>query len=121
MERMEQTVPDTNEQAFNISFPTLRGMPRLVIDESGMPKKGKHSAGVARQYCGQLGKVENCQVGVYGALAHRDKETLTDARLFVPREWTNDPERRRRAASGSRQTERPLPGQRRRGPHPGRR
>jgi SRSO17 transposase len=69
----------------------------LVIDESGIPKKGKHSAGVARQYCGQLGKVENCQVGVYGALAYRDKVTLTDARLFVPREWTNDPERCRRA------------------------
>ena len=69
----------------------------LVIDESGIPKKGKHSAGVARQYCGQLGKVENCQVGVYGALAHGDKVTLTDARLFVPREWTNDPERCRRA------------------------
>jgi SRSO17 transposase len=69
----------------------------LVIDESGIPKKGKHSAGVARQYCGQLGKVENCQVGVYGALAHRDKVTLTDGRLFVPREWTNDPERCRRA------------------------
>jgi SRSO17 transposase len=69
----------------------------LVIDESGIPKKGKHSAAVARQYCGQLGKVENCQVGVFGALAHRDKVTLTDARLFVPREWTNDPERSKRA------------------------
>ena len=68
-----------------------------MIDESGIPKKGKHSAGVARQYCGQLGKVENCQVGVYGALAHREKVTLTDARLFLPREWTNDPERCRRA------------------------
>jgi SRSO17 transposase len=68
-----------------------------VIDESGIPKKGKHSAGVARQYCGELGTVENCQVGVYGALARGDKVTLTDARLFVPREWTNDPERCRRA------------------------
>lgn len=118
MERMEQTVPDTNEQAlqhFISNSPwdaeaVMRQVARgadallgghddtlLVIDESGIPKKGKHSAGVARQYCGQLGKVENCQVGVYGALAHRDKVTLTDARLFVPREWTNDPERCRRA------------------------
>ena len=118
MERMEQTVPDTNEQVlqhFISNSPwdaeaVMRQVARgadallggyddtlLVIDESGIPKKGKHSAGVARQYCGQLGKVENCQVGVYGALAHRDKVTLTDARLFVPREWTNDPERCRRA------------------------
>lgn len=118
MERMEQAVPDTNEQAlqhFISNSPwdaeaVMRQVARgadallgghddtlLVIDESGIPKKGKHSAGVARQYCGQLGKVENCQVGVYGALAHRDKVTLTDARLFVPREWTNDPERCRRA------------------------
>jgi len=118
MERMEQAVPDTNEQAlqhFISNSPwdaeaVMRQVGRgadallgghddtlLVIDESGIPKKGKHSAGVARQYCGQLGKVENCQVGVYGALAHRDKVTLTDARLFVPREWTNDPERCRRA------------------------
>jgi SRSO17 transposase len=118
MERMEQAVPDTNEQAlqhFISNSPwdaeaVMRQVARsadallgghedtlLVIDESGIPKKGKHSAGVARQYCGQLGKVENCQVGVYGAFAHRDKVTLTDARLFVPREWTNDPERCRRA------------------------
>ena len=100
MERMEQTVPDTNEQAlqhFISNSPwdaeaVMRQVAQdadallgghedtlLVIDESGIPKKGKHSAGVARQYCGQLGKVENCQVGVYGALAHRDKVTLTDA------------------------------------------
>jgi SRSO17 transposase len=118
MERMEQAVPDTNEQALQhfisnspwdaaaVMGQVARGADALlgghddtllVIDESGIPKKGKHSAGVARQYCGQLGKVENCQVGVYGALAHRDKVTLTDARLFVPREWTNDPERCRRA------------------------
>jgi SRSO17 transposase len=118
MERMEQAVPDTNEQAlqhFISNSPwddeaVIRQVARsadallgghedtlLVIDESGIPTKGKHSAGVARQCCGQLGKVENCQAGVYGALAHRDKVTLTDARLFVPREWTNDPERCRRA------------------------
>jgi SRSO17 transposase len=118
MERMEQVVPSSNEQSlqhFISNSPwdaeaVMRQVGRgadallgghddtlLVIDESGIPKKGKHSAGVARQYCGQLGKVENCQVGVYGALAHGDKVTLTDARLFVPREWTNDPERCRRA------------------------
>jgi SRSO17 transposase len=118
MERMEQAVPGTNEQSlqhFISNSPwdpeaVMRQVARgadallgghhdtlLVIDESGIPKKGKHSAGVARQYCGQLGKVDNCQVGVYGALAHGDKVTLTDARLFVPQEWTNDPERCRRA------------------------
>ena len=118
MERMEQVVPSSNEQAlqhFISNSPwdadgVMRQVARgadallgghedtlLIIDESGIPKKGKHSAGVARQWCGQLGKVENSQVGVYGALGHGDKVTLTDARLFVPREWTNDPERCRRA------------------------
>lgn len=55
----------------------------LVIDESGIPKKGKHSAGVARQYCGQLGKVENCQVGVYGALDRKTPQTKFDLALEI--------------------------------------
>jgi SRSO17 transposase len=58
-----------------------------IIDGSGFPKKGKHSAGVARQWCGQLGKVENCQVGVFAAYASRKGYTLLDRRLYLPQEW----------------------------------
>jgi SRSO17 transposase len=58
-----------------------------IVDGSGFPKKGKHSAGVARQWCGQLGKVENCQVGVFAAYASRKGYTLLDRRLYLPQEW----------------------------------
>lgn len=65
----------------------------LIIDESGTPKKGKKSVGVSRQWCGQIGKVENCQVGVFAAL-NRDKYvSIVDERLFMPESWINDKER----------------------------
>jgi SRSO17 transposase len=53
-----------------------------IVDGSGFPKKGKHSAGVVRQWCGQLGKVENCQVGVFAAYASCTGYTLLDRRWF---------------------------------------
>jgi SRSO17 transposase len=56
----------------------------LLVDESGMPKQGLHSAAVAPQYCGALGKVANCQVGVYVAYASRKGYTLLSGQLFVP-------------------------------------
>jgi len=56
----------------------------LLMDESSFPKKGKHSAGVKRQYCGQLGKVDNCQVGVFGALSAGSLVNLVQARLYQP-------------------------------------
>jgi len=58
-----------------------------IVDGSGFPKQGKHSVGVARQWCGQLGKVENCQVGVFAAYASRKGYTLLDRRLYLPEEW----------------------------------
>jgi SRSO17 transposase len=61
-----------------------------IVDESGFPKKGEHSVGVARQWCGVLGKVENCQVGVFGAYASRHGYTLVDHHLFLPEEWFDD-------------------------------
>jgi SRSO17 transposase len=61
-----------------------------IVDESGFPKKGEHSVGVARQWCGVLGKVENCQVGVFGAYASRRGYTLVDHRLFLPEEWFDE-------------------------------
>lgn len=69
----------------------------LIIDESGMEKKGKMSAGVARQYNGRLGKVDNCQVGVFAALSDGKHAALINARLYLPDEWTEDPERCKRA------------------------
>ena len=61
-----------------------------IVDGSGFPKKGQHSAGVGRQWCGVLGKVENCQVGVFGAYVSRQGYTLVDRRLFLLEEWFDD-------------------------------
>lgn len=65
----------------------------LIIDESGIPKKGKMSVGVARQYMGCIGKTDNGQVGVYSALCNGTNVSLINTRLYLPEEWTNDPDR----------------------------
>jgi SRSO17 transposase len=65
----------------------------LVIDDSGLPKKGALSAGVARQYCGELGKVANCQVLVSLTLARDEVPLPVGLRLFLPAAWTDDPSR----------------------------
>ena len=62
----------------------------LIFDESGFAKKGDDSAGVSKQYCGNLGKVENCQVGVFAAYASRQGYCLLDKRLFVPEKWFDE-------------------------------
>jgi SRSO17 transposase len=62
----------------------------LMFDETGFVKKGHDSVGVARQYCGTLGKVENCQVGVFAAYASRQGYALVDKRLFLPEVWFTD-------------------------------
>lgn len=62
----------------------------IIVDESGFRKKGEDSVGVARQYCGNLGKVDNCQVGVFAAYASRQGYALVDKRLFLPEQWWND-------------------------------
>ena len=66
-----------------------------VLDGSGFPKKGADSCGVARQWCGRLGKLDNCQVGVFLAYAAPRGCALLDARLYLPQDWAADPERRR--------------------------
>ena len=68
-----------------------------VIDESGFLKKGIHSAGVARQYSGTAGRIENCQIGVFLAYASQRGHTLLDRELYLPNAWTDDRERCRRA------------------------
>jgi SRSO17 transposase len=70
----------------------------LVIDESSLPKKGKKSVGVARQWCGRHGKVDNCQTGVYASLVHGARATIIGCRLYLPKEWTDD--RKRCKAAG---------------------
>ena len=65
----------------------------LVLDPSTFPKKGTESCGVTRQWCGRLGKVENCQVGVFLAYSTRRGTVLVDRLLYLPREWAEDPQR----------------------------
>ncbi len=69
----------------------------LVFDPSGVLKQGKGSVGVARQWCGRAGKVDNCQVGIYLGYATRQEHALVDMRLYLPKEWTKDKARRQRA------------------------
>jgi SRSO17 transposase len=69
----------------------------LVIDPSSFPKKGNESVGVQRQWCGRLGKEENCQVGVYLGYVSRIEHALVDFRLYLPKEWSNDRKRREKA------------------------
>lgn len=68
-----------------------------IIDDTGFPKKGKHSVGVARQYCGQLGKQDNCQTAVSLSVANRHGSLPIAYRLYLPKDWAGDEERRRRA------------------------
>lgn len=70
----------------------------LVFDPSAFPKKGTKSVGVTRQWCGRLGKLDNCQVGVFLAYVSRKGHTLVNMRLYLPTEWTKD--RRRCKAAG---------------------
>lgn len=69
----------------------------LIIDETGFPKKGKASVGVSRQWCGQLGKTENCQVGVFAVLSRGKYASPIDYRLYLPKVWVDDRDRCRKA------------------------
>lgn len=111
MERMEEVVPDADEQALqhflsqspwkaqNVMAQVAQEADvllggyadsSLLLDESAFTKKGTHSVGVARQYNGRLGKVDNCQVGVFAALSHGDRVSPVGARLYLPKGWTRD-------------------------------
>lgn len=69
----------------------------LVVDETGFLKQGKMSAGVQRQYSGTAGRIENCQTGVFMNYAVNDKFCCIDRKLYIPRQWTDDKERCRKA------------------------
>jgi SRSO17 transposase len=80
-----------------LTLPILEGSGAIeawIIDDTGFPKKGRHSVGVARQYCGQLGKRDNCQVAVSLSLANHAASLPIAWRLYLPLEWTADAERR---------------------------
>ena len=114
MERMEERVANANEQQLQhmltdspwdhqavmdqvaLEADGLLGGYRnscLLLDESGFKKSGRHSAGVARQWCGRFGKVDNCQVGVFAAFGRDRRVTLVDERLYLPEKWTDDAKR----------------------------
>jgi SRSO17 transposase len=78
-----------------------------VIDDTAFPKFGRHSVGVAPQYCGALGKVANCQVGVSIHAVTDQASCPLDWRLFLPPEWDDDLERRRKAHLPDRERHRP--------------
>ena len=70
----------------------------LIVDETGFLKKGNKSAGVQRQYSGTAGRIENCQIGVFLALAGANGRALIDRELYLPKSWCDDAERRKSAA-----------------------
>jgi SRSO17 transposase len=69
----------------------------IVFDPSAFPKKGDKSVGVGKQWCGRLGKLENCQVGVYMAYVTRKEHAIVNERLYLPKEWAKDRGRRKEA------------------------
>jgi SRSO17 transposase len=77
LQRHEQLVADDVGEADGV----------LIVDGSGFPKKGEHSVGVARQYCGAVGKIANCQEGVFTVYASRKGYTFVDRRLYMPEGW----------------------------------
>ena len=68
-----------------------------IVDDTGFPKKGRHSVGVTRQYCGQVGKQENCRIAVSLSVATWSSSLPIGYRLYLPQEWAQDAERRERA------------------------
>ncbi|MGA0800919.1 MAG: IS701 family transposase, partial [Steroidobacteraceae bacterium] len=71
----------------------LPGIEAFIIDDTGFPKRGIHSVGVQRQYSGTLGRVDNCQIGVSLHLAGERGSSCIGMRMYMPREWLDDPTR----------------------------
>ena len=85
------------EQVRNHALPAMEKQGAVVawiVDDTGFPKKGKHSVGVARQYCGQVGKQDNCRVAVSLSVATWSSSLPVAYRLYLPKEWVEDGERR---------------------------
>jgi SRSO17 transposase len=87
-------------KVWNLVLPTMERQEPVaawIIDDTALPKKGKHSVGVAHQYCGQLGKQANCQAAVSLSIANHQASLPIAWRLYLPREWTQDRERCKKA------------------------
>jgi SRSO17 transposase len=78
-------------------LPALGPITAWIVDDTGFLKRGRHSVGVARQYCGQLGKQDNCQVAVSLSIANEQASLPIAYRLYLPEAWAGDPERRAKA------------------------
>ena len=79
-------------------LPSIEGpIEAWIVDDTGFPKKGRHSVGVTRQYCGQLGKQDNCQVAVTLSVANHTASLPVAYRLYLPKEWAADADRRAQA------------------------
>ena len=88
------------EQVRNYALPVMQKQGPVVawiVDDTGFPKKGKYSVGVTRQYCGQVGKQENCRVAVSLSVATWSSSLPIAYRLYLPKEWTEDARRREKA------------------------
>jgi SRSO17 transposase len=88
------------EQVRNAVLPAMQRHGPVVawiVDDTGFPKKGKHSVGVARQYCGQVGKQDNCRIAVSLSVATWSSSLPIGYRLYLPKEWAEDSERREKA------------------------
>lgn len=72
-----------------------------IIDERSKAKKGKHSAGVGRQYCGSTGKIDNCQTGVYSVLTNGEMTLPCNFRLYLPKDWTSNKKRSKKVGLAS--------------------
>ena len=79
------------------AFAAQGGVEAWIVDDTGFQKKGSHSVGVARQYCGRLGKTDNCQIAVTLSIANHRASLPIAYRLYLPESWANDAERRERA------------------------
>ena len=73
------------------------GIEAWIVDDTGFAKKGVHSVGVARQYCGRLGKTDNCQIAVTLSIANHAASLPIAYRLYLPQDWASDPARRQKA------------------------
>jgi SRSO17 transposase len=79
------------------AFEAQGGVEAWIVDDTGFQKKGSHSVGVARQYCGRLGKTDNCQIAVTLSIANHHMSLPIAWRLYLPEDWANDAGRRKKA------------------------
>ena len=93
----DETVPTKVRQIGLPTFEAHGSVEAWIIDDTGFPKQGKHSVGVAAQYCGQLGREGTCQVAVSLSVANHHASLPVAYRLYLPREWARDRKRRRKA------------------------